>query len=53
VRLFSVIVERTPAAMILLRTLFVDLLDLAERVMPVLTPTNLVDDSPRIREIRS
>jgi nitrous oxidase accessory protein len=53
VRLFSVIVERTPAAMILLRTLFVDLLDLAERVMPVLTPTNLVDDSPRIRELRS
>jgi nitrous oxidase accessory protein len=52
VRLFSVIVERTPAAMVLLRTLFVDLLDLAERVIPVLTPTNLVDDTPRIREVR-
>jgi nitrous oxidase accessory protein len=52
VRLFSVIVERTPAAMVLLRTLFVDLLDLAERVMPVLTPTTLVDDTPRMREIR-
>jgi nitrous oxidase accessory protein len=53
VRLFSVIVERTPAAMVLLRTLFVDLLDLAERVMPVLTPTTLVDDTPRMREVRS
>jgi nitrous oxidase accessory protein len=52
VRLFSVIVERTPAAMVLLRTLFVDLLDLAERVMPVLTPTTLVDDTPRMREVR-
>jgi nitrous oxidase accessory protein len=52
VRLFSVVVERTPAAMVLLRTFFVDLLDLAERVLPALTPETLVDAKPRLREVR-
>lgn len=51
VRLFSLVVERTPAAMVLLRTFFVDLLDLAERIVPVLTPETLVDESPRIRPV--
>jgi nitrous oxidase accessory protein len=49
VRLFSLVVERTPAAMVLLRTFFVDLLDLAERVLPALTPETLVDETPRMR----
>jgi nitrous oxidase accessory protein len=52
VRLFSLVVERTPVAMVLLRTFFVDLLDLAERILPVLTPETLVDETPRIREVR-
>jgi nitrous oxidase accessory protein len=52
VRLYSLIVERTPAALVLLRTFFVDLLDLAERVVPALTPETLVDDTPRMREVR-
>jgi nitrous oxidase accessory protein len=52
VRLFSMVVERTPAAMVLLRTFFVDLIDLAERIMPVLTPQTLIDDNPRMREVR-
>jgi nitrous oxidase accessory protein len=52
VRLFSLVVERTPAAMVLLRSFFVDLLDLAERVIPALTPETLVDETPRIREVR-
>jgi nitrous oxidase accessory protein len=52
VRLFSLVVERTPVAMVLLRTFFVDLLDLAERIMPVLTPQTLVDEKPRIRKLR-
>jgi nitrous oxidase accessory protein len=51
VRLFSLVVERNPVAMVLLRTLFVDLLDLAERIMPVLTPETLVDETPRIRPV--
>lgn len=46
VRLFALVLQRHPPALILLRSLFVDLLDLAERVLPVLTPATLVDDAP-------
>jgi nitrous oxidase accessory protein len=49
VRLFSLLVERHPTALLLLRSLFVDLLEVAERVMPVLTPETLVDERPRMR----
>lgn len=48
VRLFALVVEQTPPALILLRSAMVDLLDLAERVMPVLTPQTLLDDRPRM-----
>lgn len=51
VRLYSVFVERNPPAMILLRSFFSELLDLAERVMPVLTPRALVDDRPAMRRL--
>jgi nitrous oxidase accessory protein len=51
VRLFSLVVERHPAAMVLLRSLFVDLLDVAERVVPSLTPETLLDATPRMREV--
>jgi nitrous oxidase accessory protein len=50
VRLFSMIIERTPIAIVLLRSVFVDLLDIAERVAPVLTPETLVDERPRMKE---
>lgn len=50
VRLFSLIIERNENAMVLMRSFFVDLLDLAERVFPVLTPEALVDEQPRMRE---
>ncbi|NNG16913.1 MAG: nitrous oxide reductase family maturation protein NosD [Gemmatimonadales bacterium] len=49
VRLFSVLVERHEPALILLRSLFVDLLDLAEHVLPMLTPELLVDQRPLLR----
>jgi nitrous oxidase accessory protein len=49
VRLFSLMVEQTPPGLILMRSLFVDLLDRAERVFPVLTPETLVDARPRMR----
>jgi nitrous oxidase accessory protein len=51
VRLFALIVERTPAALVLVRSVFVDLLDVAERVLPVLTPETLTDEKPRMREV--
>jgi len=46
VRLFSLLVAQHEPALILLRSFFVELLDAAERVMPVLTPAMLVDDRP-------
>jgi nitrous oxidase accessory protein len=46
VRLFSLLVAQHEEALILLRSFFVDLLDAAERVMPVLTPETLQDDEP-------
>ncbi|HSH44628.1 MAG TPA: nitrous oxide reductase family maturation protein NosD, partial [Longimicrobiales bacterium] len=46
VRLFSMVVERNPPSLVLLRSLFIGILDLAERVAPVLTPDTLVDERP-------
>lgn len=52
VRLFSVIVEQRPASLILMRSTFATLLDIAERVLPSLTPETLVDATPSMRWLR-
>jgi nitrous oxidase accessory protein len=49
VRLFALVVEQSEPSLILLRSPFVDLLDAAERVMPVLTPEALADRRPLMR----
>jgi nitrous oxidase accessory protein len=49
VRLFSLIVERNAPSLVLLRSLFVTLLDVAERVAPVITPATLIDEQPRMK----
>lgn len=49
VRLYSVLVEQVPTAVILMHSLFVNVLDLAERVVPSVTPKMLVDLHPSIR----
>ncbi|MDO8501835.1 MAG: nitrous oxide reductase family maturation protein NosD [Gemmatimonadaceae bacterium] len=49
VRLFSMIVERNPQAIVLLRSTLVALLDAAERAMPSLTPQFFVDPKPAMR----
>lgn len=49
VRLFAVVVQRNPPALILLRSFFVSLLDAAERVAPVLTPRTMEDPRPRMQ----
>jgi nitrous oxidase accessory protein len=51
VRLFAVIVERSPQAIVLLRSALVSLLDAAERVVPSLTPKLFVDPKPSMRRI--
>lgn len=52
VRLFALLVEQAPASLVLVRSLLVDLLDVAERVMPVLTPQTLRDEAPLMRAPR-
>lgn len=52
VKLFSYIVNRTPETIILLRSLFMDIIDFSERVTPVFTPDNLVDPYPKMQMVR-
>ena len=52
VKLFSYIVNRTPETIILLRSLFIDIIDFSEKVSPVFTPDNLVDESPTMKKIQ-
>lgn len=49
VRLYAMMVEQMPSSVILMHSLFVDILDLAERVVPSVTPQTLIDRHPRIR----
>tara|TARA_R110002167_G_scaffold56550_3_gene160485 strand:+ start:9634 stop:10878 length:1245 start_codon:yes stop_codon:yes gene_type:complete len=51
VKLFSYIVNRTPETIILLRSLFIDIIDFSEKVSPVFTPDNLFDNHPLIKKI--
>lgn len=52
VKLFSYVVNRTPETIILLRSLFMDILDFSERVSPIFTPDNLVDPHPLMKQIK-
>ncbi|MBK8947230.1 MAG: nitrous oxide reductase family maturation protein NosD, partial [Ignavibacteriae bacterium] len=51
VKLFSLIVEKNRPTMILLRSLFTEILDVAEKIFPVLTPETLIDESPSMKRI--
>ncbi|MEQ9404051.1 MAG: nitrous oxide reductase family maturation protein NosD [Cyclobacteriaceae bacterium] len=52
VKLFSYIVNRTPETIILLRSLFVDIINFSEKVSPVFTPDELVDNHPSIKSFQ-
>jgi nitrous oxidase accessory protein len=49
VKLFSYIVNKTPETIVLMRSLFIDIIDFSEKVSPVFTPDNLKDDLPQIK----
>lgn len=51
VKLFSYIVNRTPETIILMRSLFIDIIDFSEKVSPVFTPDDLMDENPRMKKI--
>jgi len=52
VKLFSYIVNTTPETLVLLRSLFVDIINFSEKVSPVFTPDNLVDAKPLMKPIQ-
>lgn len=49
VRLFSLLVERNEPTLVLLRSFMVQLLDVAESLIPALTPEALLDPSPAMQ----
>ncbi len=51
VKLFSYIVNKTPETLVLLRSLFVDIINFSEKVSPVFTPDNLKDNKPLMKPI--
>lgn len=51
VKLFSYVVSRTESSIILLRSLFIDLINFAEKVTPVFTPTTLLDEKPLMKPV--
>jgi len=51
VKLFSYIVHKTPETIILLRSLFVDIINFSEKVSPVFTPDNLMDSNPLMQAV--
>ncbi|OBX25600.1 nitrous oxidase accessory protein [Gelidibacter algens] len=51
VKLFSYIVNRTPETIILLRSMFIDIIDFSEKVSPVFTPDDLLDNNPLMKKV--
>ena len=51
VKLFSYIVNKSPEALVLLRSLFVDIINFSEKVSPVFTPNDLRDENPLMKKI--
>jgi nitrous oxidase accessory protein len=51
VKLFSYVVNKTPETLVLLRSLFVDIINFSEKVSPIFTPDNLLDQKPLMKAI--
>jgi len=51
VKLFSLLTSQNEPAMILLRSLFINILDIAEQMIPSLTPETLVDQKPLMKKV--
>lgn len=52
VKLFSYIVNQTPETLVLLRSLFIDIINFSEKVSPVFTPDNLMDEKPLMKPLQ-
>ncbi|HMQ69704.1 MAG TPA: nitrous oxide reductase family maturation protein NosD [Ignavibacteria bacterium] len=52
VSLYSMIVDKVPESIILLRSFIVELIDVTEKAMPVIIPETLIDESPEMNKIK-
>ncbi len=52
VKLFSYVVNKTPETIVLLRSLFVDIINFSEKVSPIFTPDALKDEHPLMKQIK-
>ena len=52
VKLFSYVVNKSPETIILLRSLLTEIIDFSEKVTPIFTPKNLLDNSPLIKKVK-
>ena len=51
VSLFSIIVEQLPPGLLLIHSFMVFLLDKAEKIIPSLTPADLIDETPQVKPL--
>lgn len=49
VTMFSMMIESHPTSLVLLHSLFIDILNIAESIIPAITPEALTDPKPRMR----
>jgi nitrous oxidase accessory protein len=51
VKLFNYVVHKTPEAMVLLRSFFIDIINFSEKVSPIFTPQNVLDNLPSMTKL--
>ncbi len=51
VTMFSMMIESHPTSLVLLHSLFIDILNIAESIIPAITPEALTDSNPRMRMV--
>ena len=51
VKLFSLLTEKNEPTLMLMRSIFVEIMDVAESYIPILTPATLIDAEPRMHLI--
>jgi nitrous oxidase accessory protein len=51
VKLFSYVINRVQPSIILLRSLFIDIINFAEKVAPAITPQTLIDPEPLMKPV--
>ncbi|HPQ20556.1 MAG TPA: nitrous oxide reductase family maturation protein NosD, partial [Saprospiraceae bacterium] len=51
VKLYSYILDQVPESIVLMRSMFVDLVNYSEKVSPVFTPKDVIDNSPKMSQV--